>query len=86
MSGKKDKAVVAEVDAMVTAIGPQLGTPGTERRDDVLVTGPWLAGVSGVVAALSDRLPEADIHRVDGSGRPARRRRPWCSSSRPPPR
>jgi hypothetical protein len=24
----------------------------------VLVTGPWLAGVSGVVAALRDRLPE----------------------------
>ena len=58
MSGKKDKAVVAEVDAMVTAIGPQLGTPGTERRDDVLVTGPWLAGVTGVVAALSERLPK----------------------------
>ncbi len=28
------------------------------RRDVVLVTGPWLAGVSGVVAALSERLPE----------------------------
>ncbi|WP_428343317.1 hypothetical protein [Mycobacterium sp.] len=43
---------------MVTEIGPQLGTPTTERRDAVLVTGPWLAGVSGVVAALSERLPK----------------------------
>jgi hypothetical protein len=46
------------VDAMVAAIGPRLGAPTTVRRDVVLVTGPWLAGVSGVVAALSERLPE----------------------------
>src|SRR6202007_2667702 len=46
------------VDAMVLAIGPRLGAPTTLRRDVVLVTGPWLAGVSGVVAALSERLPE----------------------------
>lgn len=58
MTGKKGNEAVAEVDAMVTAIGPQLGTPGFERRDAVLVTGPWLAGVTGVVAALSERMPE----------------------------
>jgi hypothetical protein len=52
-----DDAVDA-VDAMVAAIGPRLGEPITQRRDVVLVTGPWLAGVSGVVAALSERLPE----------------------------
>ena len=46
------------VDAMVAAIGPRLGAPTTLRRDVVLVTGPWLAGVSGVVAALSERLPD----------------------------
>jgi hypothetical protein len=46
------------VDAMVAAIGPRLGAPITQRRDVVLVTGPWLAGVSSVVAALSERLPE----------------------------
>ncbi len=46
------------VDAMVAGIGPRLGAPTTLRRDVVLVTGPWLAGVSGVVAALSERLPE----------------------------
>jgi hypothetical protein len=48
----------AEVDAMVAAIGPRLGAPVIQRRDVVLVTGPWLAGVSGVVAALRDGLPE----------------------------
>jgi hypothetical protein len=46
------------VDAMVAAIGPRLGAPVIARRDVVLVTGPWLAGVSGVVAALTERLPE----------------------------
>ncbi len=44
------------VDAMVAAIGPRLGAPITVRRDVVLVTGPWLAGVSSVVAALNKRL------------------------------
>ena len=60
MSGKKGNTddAVAEVDAMVVAIGPQLTSPGIERRDAVLVTGPWLAGVTGVVAALSERLPK----------------------------
>jgi hypothetical protein len=55
-----DDAVAKEdaVDAMVAAIGPRLGAPITQRRDVVLVTGPWLAGVSGVVAALGERLPE----------------------------
>jgi hypothetical protein len=58
VTGKKGNKAVAEVDAMVTAIGPQLDTPGFERRDAVLVTGPWLAGVTGVVAALTERMPE----------------------------
>jgi hypothetical protein len=58
VTGKKGNKAVAEVDAMVTAIGPQLGTPGFERQDAVLVTGPWLAGVTGVVAALSERIPK----------------------------
>lgn len=61
MSGKKGTHPgdpVAEVDAMVAEIGPELGAPAVERLDVVLVTGPWLAGVTGVVAALSERLPE----------------------------
>ena len=52
------EGAVDAVDAMVAAIGPRLGAPMTVRRDVVLVTGPWLAGVSGVVAALTKQLPE----------------------------
>ena len=58
MSKKSDDDPVAEVDAMVAAVGPRLGAPSVNRLDAVLVTGPWLAGVSGVVAALSERLPD----------------------------
>jgi hypothetical protein len=60
VTGKKRNTddAIAEVDAMVAAISPQLSSPGIERRDAVLVTGPWLAGVTGVVAALSERLPK----------------------------
>jgi hypothetical protein len=55
-----DEAVTTEdaVDAMVAAIEPRLDAPITVRRDVVLVTGPWLAGVSAVVAALTKRLPK----------------------------
>lgn len=52
---------VARVDAMVAAIGPRLAAPVIHRRSAVLVTGPWLAGVSGIVAALRERLPEQDF-------------------------
>ncbi|WP_197495320.1 hypothetical protein [Mycobacterium kyorinense] len=48
---------VVEVDALVGAVGPRLTAPVVQRRDVVLVTGPWLAGVSGVIAALRQRLP-----------------------------
>ena len=48
----------ARVDALMAAIGPRLGSPAINRRDVVLVTGPWMAGVSGVVAALRERLPQ----------------------------
>ncbi|OBI45808.1 hypothetical protein [Mycobacterium sp. E796] len=47
-----------EVDALVAAIGPRLDSPGINRRDVVLVTGPWLAGVTAVVSALRERLPQ----------------------------
>jgi hypothetical protein len=50
--------LVADVDALVTAIGPRLGAPVVKRCDVVLVTGSWLAGVSSVVATLRERLPE----------------------------
>ena len=32
--------------------------PPINRRDVVLVTGPWMSGVSGVVTALRERLPQ----------------------------
>jgi len=48
---------VAEVDALVAAVAPRLRPPAVQRRDVVLVTGPWLAGVSSVVAALRARSP-----------------------------
>jgi len=47
-----------QVDALVAAIGPRLDAPAINRRDVVLVTGPWMAGVSGVVTALRERLPQ----------------------------
>jgi hypothetical protein len=49
---------VAQVDALVAGIGPHLDAPAIHRRDVVLVTGPWLAGVSAVAAALRERLPQ----------------------------
>ena len=58
MTKKPSNDAVAEVDAMVAAIGPRLDAPSINRLDVVLVTGPWLAGVTGVVAALTERLPD----------------------------
>jgi hypothetical protein len=49
---------VAEVDALVAAVGPRLDPPPINLRDVVLVTGPWMGGVSGVVGALRERLPQ----------------------------
>ena len=50
---------VAEVDDLVTGIASSVGrTPGVETRDVVLVTGPWLAGTTSLIAALRQRLPD----------------------------
>jgi hypothetical protein len=49
---------VAAADAVVTAIDPALSSPGVQTRDVVLVTGPWLAGTTSLVAALRERLPD----------------------------
>lgn len=48
----------AAADAVVAAIDTGLSSPGVERRDVVLVTGPWLAGTSSLIAALRERMPE----------------------------
>jgi hypothetical protein len=49
---------VAAVDALMAGIDPRLDAPAINRRDVVLVTGPWMAGVSAVAAALRERLPQ----------------------------
>ncbi len=49
---------VDRVDALVATIGPRLDAPAINRRDVVLVTGPWLAGVTAVLDALRERLPQ----------------------------
>lgn len=49
---------VAEVDALVARAAPALEPPAIHRCDAVLVTGPWMAGVSAVAAALRERLPQ----------------------------
>jgi hypothetical protein len=57
---------LAEVDRLVTGIAPRAGqTPGVETRDAVLVTGPWLAGSTSLIAALRERLP--DVMFVESS-------------------
>ncbi len=58
MSGETHDDPVAQVDALVAGIGPELDAPVVHRRDVVLVTGPWMAGVSAVAAALRERVPE----------------------------
>ncbi|MBI2696357.1 hypothetical protein [Mycobacterium nebraskense] len=58
MSGEQHDDPAAQVDALVAGIGPELDVPAVHRCDVVLVTGPWMAGVSAVAAALRERLPE----------------------------
>ncbi len=49
---------IASADAVVTAVDPALKAPTVRGRDVVLVTGPWLAGTTSVVAALRERMPQ----------------------------
>lgn len=49
---------IAAADALVASVDPGLNSPGVETRDVILVTGPWLAGTSSVLAALRERMPE----------------------------
>ena len=52
---------IGAVDALVAGVDPGLSSPGVESRDVVLVTGPWLAGATALIAALRDRLPEHEF-------------------------
>ena len=58
LSDEQHDDPASQVDALVAGIGPELDAPAVHRCDVVLVTGPWMAGVSAVAAALSERLPE----------------------------
>ena len=49
---------IADADALVAAIDPGVSSPGVMTRDVVLVTGPWLAGTSSLLAVLRQRLPD----------------------------
>jgi hypothetical protein len=48
----------ADVDAMVAAVHPELPPPAVTHDDVVLVSGPWLAGTTGVITALREHLPQ----------------------------
>lgn len=56
---------LAAADAVVAAVDPGLTSPGVHSTDAVLVTGPWLAGVSSLVAELRARLPAVRIVEAD---------------------
>jgi hypothetical protein len=58
VSDKASGDSAAQVDELVAAIGPRLDSPAISRHDVVLVTGPWMAGVTGVATALGERLPQ----------------------------
>lgn len=69
MTGPACAAAAAAVDTLVAAAAPGVRPPGVVRRDVVLVSGPWLAGVSGVAVALRERLP--DLAVVEATDLPA---------------
>lgn len=54
-----------EVDAAVSAVAPGLTAPRRLPSDTVLVTGPWLAGVSSLAAALRQCMPERRFIEAD---------------------
>ncbi|TFV55704.1 hypothetical protein E4P42_21660 [Mycobacterium sp. PS03-16] len=56
---------VADADAVVAAVDPGLTSPGVRGTDAVLVTGPWLAGVSSLAAVLRTRLPGVRVVEAD---------------------
>ncbi len=56
---------IGAVDALVAEVDSGLTSPGVESRDVVLVTGPWLAGATGLIAALRERLPGRQFVEAD---------------------
>lgn len=50
-----------DVDAAICALAPGLTPPQSVPSAAVLVVGPWLAGVSSLVAALRHRMPKREF-------------------------
>jgi hypothetical protein len=59
---------VTGVDELVRGIVPDVADPGGRRVDTVLVTGPWLAGCTSLVAALRERMPDVTVAERDELG------------------
>lgn len=57
-AGSSDADPVAGVDALVAEVAPGVRPPAVRRCDVVVVTGPWLAGVSAMTEALAARMPQ----------------------------
>lgn len=53
-----DTDPIAGVDALVAEVAPGARPPAVRRCDVVVVTGPWLAGVSAMASVLAHRLPQ----------------------------
>lgn len=53
-----DARSTESADAVVAAVEPGLAPPAVRARDVVLVMGPWLAGTTGVLTALRERMPD----------------------------
>jgi len=58
----------AAVDALVARVDPGISSPGVDSRDVVLVTGPWLAGTTSLIAALRDRIDQHTFVEADDLG------------------
>ncbi len=56
----------AVVDEFVGGLAADVRPPGIRRRNAVLVTGPWLAGISSVAAVLRECVPDVEILEADG--------------------
>jgi hypothetical protein len=61
-----DDDPTAGVDALVAEIAPGARPPAVRRRDVIMVTGPWLAGVSAVASALAGQLPQWPVVEAAG--------------------
>ncbi|MGB3484823.1 MAG: hypothetical protein WBB07_21715 [Mycobacterium sp.] len=53
--------MTAALDELVQGIVPDVPFPTEQRVEKVLVTGPWLAGVTSLATALAARLPEVTV-------------------------